>query len=207
MKSKKLRTLITAGLILLPGLTQAAGVDSFLTMKMKGYYQARGSNSGSSGTGKVGAFRITAKQLLKMASNQLGTRFPSGAKMKVTTDGGVYALNAKGKVIADLSAYYKVTCDTENQLFNGKSNQPNRPQTSKNYFPVTMSFTLPNFTGTVGGLAIEEYKVTRPDKFGVKRLSASSSTAVSGGGTYNNATSYFTGNLNLQGKSALVQAP
>ena len=205
MKSKTVRLILAAGLLICPALAEETSVNSIMTLNMKCYYQQSGTPSGTVGAGKVGVFRVDSKQLLKLAANQLGISFPNGTRLLATADGGVFAVNSKGDVIRDLSAYFLLKRDTANLLFDGRSKQPAGQQTSRNYYPVTFTMNLAGLTGTVGGLLIETFKITAPDKFGVRRISSDSNTPVSGKGTYGNSLSYYEGDLKLSGKTALIR--
>jgi hypothetical protein len=205
MKSKTLQLILAAGLIICPALAEETSVNSFMTLKMKCYFQQSGTPTGTVGAGKVGTYRVDSKQLLKLAANQLGIKFPSGTKLLATADGGVFAANSAGDAIRDLSTFFKLERDTANLLFDGRSKQPAGKQTSRNYYPATLTMNLAGLTGTVGGLLIETFKITAPDKFGVRRISSDSDTPVSGKGTYGNSLSYYEGDLKLSGKTAVIK--
>lgn len=205
MKTKTLQWIITAGLLICPALAQEATVNSFLTVDMKCYYQQSGTATGTVGAGKVGVFRISSKQLLQIAAKQLGVKFPSGAKLLVTPDGSVYAVKQNGSVIRSLSDFYTLKRDTENLLFDGRSKQPAGKQTSKNYYPSTLNINVAGLVGTIGGVQIETFNISAPDKFGIRRISSDSKTEISGAGTYNNSLSYYVGDMKLTGKTALIQ--
>ena len=207
MKSKTLQLLLAAGLLICPALAEETSVNSTMTLNMKCYFQQSGTPTGTVGAGKVGVFRVDSKQLLKLAGSQLGIGFPSGTRLLATADGGVFAVNQKGVVIRDLSTFFSLKRDTENLLFDGRSKQPAGQQTSKNYYPATFTMNVAGLTGTVGGLLIETFKITAPDKFGVRRISSDSTTSVSGKGTYGSSLSYYDGDFKLSGKTALVQDP
>lgn len=205
MKSKTLQLIITAGLLICPALAQETSVSSILTLDMKYYYQQSGTPSGTAGAGKVGVVRVSSKQLLNLAANQLGVRFPNGTRLLATAEGGVFAVNQKGTVLNDLSALFVLTRDTANLLFDGRSKQPAGQQTSRNYYPATFTFKVGGLDGSVGGILIETFEITAPDKFSIRRISSDSNTEVSGKGTYNNSLSYYEGKLKLTGRTALIQ--
>lgn len=205
MKSKTLQLILAGGLLICPALAQETSVNSTMTLKMKCYFQQSGTPSGTVGAGKVGVFRVDSKQLLKLAANQLGIKFPSGTQLLVSADGGVFAVNSKGVVLKDLSTYLQLKRDTANLLFDGRSKQPAGAQTSRNYYPAALTMNLSGLTGTVSGLLIETFKITAPDKFGVRRISSDSTTPVNGKGTYGNSLSYFDGDLKLSGKTAVIK--
>lgn len=205
MKSKTLQLIIAAGLLICPALAQETSVNSFLTLDMKCYYQKSGTPSGTIGAGKVGVIRVGSKQLLQLAANQLGVRFPNGSRLLATPDGSIFAVNQKGALLRDLSPYFTLTRDTANLLFDGRSKQPEGKQTSRNYYPVALAFNVAGVNGSVGGILIETFKITAPDKFSIRRISSDSSTEVNGKGTYGNSLSYYEGRLKLLGRTALIQ--
>ncbi|MES2439539.1 MAG: hypothetical protein V4584_10750 [Verrucomicrobiota bacterium] len=204
MKSNPLTPIISAGLFLLPALTLQASVDSVLKLDLKCYYQEKISTSDTKEKGDVEVVRLDSKQLLKLLSKQAGVKFPGGSKLMVAVDGKVFVADSKGRTVGDVSTYFKAKLDGDNSLFDGKYNRENGEEDSTNYFPISFTINLPALKGTVTGLAIEDFKVGKADKFGIQQLNGKTTSAVNGKGQVEGKLAYYDGRMNLNGKQAII---
>ena len=137
------RSILAAGLLLAPALPLHASVDSNLTLEVKCHTQQKFSTSGPNEYGSVRTVRLDAKQLITLLAKQLSKKFPSGAQLKVATDGKVFVTDSKGTVLNDVTAYLKADLNQKQLLFNGSANTATGKENSKNYFPLSLAIKLP----------------------------------------------------------------
>jgi hypothetical protein len=203
MKFIPSRALLAAGL-LLPSLPLAASVDSNLTLELKCHTQQKFSTSGPNDYGSVRTVRLDAKQLLVLVAKQLSVKLPSGAQLKITTNGKVLITDFEGTVLHDVSRYFKARLDSKNLLFNGSANNETGKENSRNYFPLAFVIELPGLRGTVRGIAVEDFKVTSPDSDGIQIATGNIETMVNGKGKVDGSTALYDGSLYLKGRKATV---
>lgn len=196
--------LIITGLFVTSAVSLQASVDSVMKLELLGYMQKKSSTSETTERGSVDRFRVESKQLLSLIAKQSATKFPSGSKLQVTTDGTVYVADSKGKWVTDVSEYLEVAFDDKNRLFDGKRNVVTGTESSKNYFPVSLAIRLPGLTGTVSGIAIENFKVRDPDGDGVRIITGDSKSTVNGKGTVEEGPALYDGRLRLIGRRAEI---
>lgn len=198
------RSILAAGLLLAPALPLHASVDSNLTLEVKCHTQQKFSTSGPNEYGSVRTVRLDAKQLITLLAKQLSKKFPSGAQLKVATDGKVFVTDSKGTVLNDVTAYLKADLNQKQLLFNGSANTATGKENSKNYFPLSLAIKLPGLSGTVKGIAEENFKVTSPNSDGVQITTGNIETEVNGKGKSEGNLALFDGSLYLKGRSATV---
>jgi hypothetical protein len=203
MKSKTWKLLLTAGLCL--PLSLQASVDTVLSLDLTCYVQDKILASGGVDVGKVGVLRLNAKQLLILASRQLGVKYPGGTQLLVALDGTISAVDSKGNVVSDLSKLYHVERNVKNRLFDGKSNQTTGQENSRDYYPITFTINLNDLKCRVSGLAIGNLDVSAPNKYGTQHISGNSSSAVNGKGSSNAELAYYNGKLSLSTRGEVIQ--
>ncbi|RYD23188.1 MAG: hypothetical protein EOP88_05210 [Verrucomicrobiaceae bacterium] len=198
------RSFLAASLLLAPALPLHASVDSNLTMEVKCHTQQKFSTSGPNEYGSVRTVRLDAKQLLTLVAKQISKKIPSGAQLKIATDGKVYVTDSKGTVLHDVSPYFKATLNEKQRLFNGSANTATGKENSKNYIPLTLTLKLPGLNGTLKGIAVENFKVTSPNSDGVQITTGNTIAEVNGKGQADGKTALFDGSLYLKGREATV---
>lgn len=204
MKSTSLKLALYAGLFLFPAAALQASVDSVLKLDLRCYYQKKISSSNLKESGKVETVRLDSKQLLKMLSKEVGVKYPGGSQLKVAVDGKVFVADSKGNTLGDVSRFFSAKLDTNNSLFDGKYDGESGKEDSRNYFPISFSINLPALKGTVTGLAIEDFKANKPDKFGIQEITGRTSSSVNGKGLIEGRLAYYDGSLKLDGKNAVL---
>lgn len=197
-------TLLAAGLLLAPVLPLHASVDSNLTLELKCHTQQKFSTSGPNEYGSVRTVRLDAKQLIVLVAKQLSKKFPSGAQLKVATDGKVYVTDSQGNVLNDVSPYFKASLNQRQLLFNGSANTATGKENSRNYFPIAFTINLPGLGGTARGIAVEDFKVTSPDSDGIQITTGNIETLLNGKGKVDGGLALYDGSLYLKGREATV---
>lgn len=198
------RISLAAGLLLAPALPLHASVDSNLTLEVKCHTQQKFSTSGPNEYGSVRTVRLDAKQLLILVAKQLSKKFPSGAQLKIATDGKVFVTDSKGTVLNDVSAYFKANLNQKQLLFNGSANNVTGKEDSRNYFPLGFSIKLPGLSGNMKGIAVENFKVSSPNSDGVQITTGNIVTEVNGKGNSDGKLALFDGSLYLKGREATI---
>ncbi len=204
MKSSPSCFFLAVGLLLLPWLPAAASVDSNLTLELKCHSQQKFSTSGPNKFGSVRTVRLDAKQLLILVAKELSVKVPSGAQLKIATNGSVFITDFEGSVLHDVSRYFKARLDTNNLLFNGSANSQTGKEISRNYFPLAFIIGLPGLQGTVSGIAVENLKVTSPSSDGIQITTGNIETLISGKGSVDGGIALYDGSLYLKGRKANV---
>lgn len=204
MKLSSHRTFLAVGLLLAPALPLHASVDSNLTLELKCHSQQKFSTSGPNEYGSVRTVRLDAKQLLTLVAKQLKVKFPSGAQLKVATNGKVYVTDSRGTVLNDVSPYFKANFNPKSHLFNGSANTVTGKENSRNYFPFGFTINLPGLGGTVRGIGVENFKVTSPNSDGIQITTGNIETLVNGKGKVDGGLALFDGSLYLKGREATV---
>jgi hypothetical protein len=108
-------------------------------------------------------------------------------------------------MILDVSNLVLVKVEKSQQLFNGKLDLTNGKESSRTYFPLSLTFNLATLKGTVRGIGIEDRRTTAPDRDGVQVTRGTTDCDVSGKGVVNGSPSYFEGKVNLKGRSASIR--
>lgn len=204
MKSYSLKPLLGSGLFLLSALSLQAGVESVLKLDLRCYYQNKFSSTDTKVTGSVDPVRLDSKQLLKLLAQQTGLKYAGGSQLRFDTDGSVHITDSKGNTIADVSRYFSTEQERDNSAFDGKYNRETGQETSHNYFPISFTINLPSLKGTVSGIVIEKFTVTKPDKFHIQRLEGRATSNVNGQGRIEGKSAFFDGKMILTGKKAVV---
>lgn len=204
MKFNSFKLLLGSGLFLLSAFSLQAEVKSQLTLDLRCYSQKKISTSDKEVKGSVEVVRLDSKQLLKLLAKQTGLKYPGGSQLRVDTNGQVLVTNSKGNSIADVSRYFEAEFDRDDAILNGKYNRDTQQEKSVNYFPISFSINLPTLKGTVSGVAIENFSVSKPDKFGIQQISGRSTTNVNGQGQVVGKVAYFDGKMTLSGKDAIL---
>jgi hypothetical protein len=104
----KLQRLLITSLFLGSAIALQASVESVLKLELLCYTQKKTSASDTTERGSVDRFRVNSKDLLRLISKQLATRFPSGSKLQVAVDGSVYVADSKGKWLGEAIDYLKL---------------------------------------------------------------------------------------------------
>lgn len=206
MKSKTLKLILATGLALFPAASLRASVNSVLNLDLKCYIQEGTSVRGDINAGKVSTIRITSKNLLRLAGEQLGVRFPGGSQLKVTVDGKVVVEDVAGRAVSDVSQLFKAKLEVDDRLYNGRANRATNVENTTNYYPITLTINLTNLKGTFRGIVIENFNVTAPDRFGIQRVTSDGMSTVNGKGFLNGAVAYYDGSLKLTGRTGIVNA-
>lgn len=192
-----------AGLALLP-LSLHASVDSTMKVDMKCYVQDKFSETSANKFGTVRTVRVDTKQLLTLLGKQTKSKYPSGAQLKVATNGQVTVVDSRGAFVGNAGPYIKAKLALKSSIFSGKYNAASGKETSKNYYRFTLIVDLPTLKGNVKGTAIEDFKVSGPSGDGVRITSGATNVSVNGQGKVDGKTGYYNGNIYLRGRSASI---
>jgi hypothetical protein len=204
MKSNSSKLLLCSSFFLLSAFSLQAGVESVLKLDLRCYYQKKISTSDSQVKGSVDVVRLDSKQLLKLLSKQAGLRYPAGSQLTIDTSGKVLITGSKGGTVADVSRFFKAEVNHDDAILDGKYNRDTFEEKSVNYFPISFTINLPAFKGTVSGVAIENFSVSKPDKFDIQHISGRTTSNVSGQGQLAGKVAYFDGKMTLSGKDAVI---
>lgn len=205
MKSNSLKTILFAGLFLLPAMSLQAGLNATLRVDINCYYQAATSVSGGVESGRIGIVRLDSKQLLTLVGREKGIKFANGTLILVSDDGVVFVGDAQGNSIMDISDLVQVDFQKKEELLGGKVNLTNGKEDSRTYFPLSLTLNLSTLKGTMRGIGIEDRIATAPSGDGVQIIRGSTDSAVSGKGQVNGGLGYFEGRINLKGRNASVR--
>lgn len=203
MKSNSLKLFLGSGLFLFSALSLQA-VEATVKLDLRCYYQKKITTSNSQVKGSVEVVRLDSKQLLKLLAKQTGLKYPGGSQLSVNENGKVSITDSKGTIIADVSRYFKATLDHDDALLDGKYNRETLEEKSINYLPISFTINLPALKGTVTGISIENFNVSKPNKFGVQQISGKSTSNVNGQGQLSGKVAYFDGKISLSGKEAII---
>jgi len=204
MKFHSPKLLLGSGLLLLSALSLQAEVEATLNLDLRCYYQDKITTSSSQVKGSVDVVRLDSKQLLKLLAKQTGLKYPGGSQLRVSASGKVFVSDSKGNSIADVSRYFKASLNHDDALLDGKYNRETGEEKSVNYLPISFTINLPSLKGTVSGISIENFSVSKPDKFGIQQISGKSTSNVNGKGQLSGKVAYLDGKLSLSGKEAII---
>lgn len=204
MKSPSPASFLAAVLLLLPAGAALASVDSYLDLQVKAYYQKESSISNDRERGRVGTVRIDSKQLLRLAEQELNTRFPDGAQLKVATDGKVIVTDSGGRTVLDISNLIEAKSDSSKALFNGEYFPLTGKENTRNYFPIKLKLKFRELTGSVRGIVFERVSAPSPDSDGIQIVHGRSDTTLSGKGTIYGRRAYYEGTMKLDGREVSI---
>lgn len=207
MKLPIRRFFLISSLSLLGTLASQAGVDSILSLKLVCYYQDKTTSNDTVINSTGATVRLDSKQLLSLLSKKLGVKYPGGTQLKVSTEGAVFIADSKGKVLGDVSDYLQMQFKTDESIFTGRRNLQTGFEVSRNYYPVSFTIDLPGLTGTVSGVAIENFSVSNPNRDRVQISIGNTSASVNGQGLVDGKLGYYEGSVTLKGREAVVLAP
>jgi hypothetical protein len=204
MKSKALKLVLATGLFLLSALSLQASVESILNLDVKCYYQAKYTSDAENNWGKVNYVRLDSKHLVYLIGKARGTSFPDGAQLKVMVDGRVFVVTSDGYKITNVTNLVEAKLGVQKRLFHGTHNNQTGQETSRSYFPISLTINLPQLKVVLDGIGTEDFQATEADQDGIQIKMGTINCNVSGTGSVNGKLGYYDGRMELEGRKAAI---